>query len=104
MAWPVYAMDTGFYNLQGSYDFDVRCEIARDLGFDATYLTLWSETAWQDVPKLVSVRAKHELDVAGVYCPIDMTTASVDEDTWRVIDLIRTVSGTTRYEPVKLFV
>jgi sugar phosphate isomerase/epimerase len=94
MAWPVYAMDTGFYNTQGSYDFDARCEIAAELGFDATYLTLWSEAAWSDVPKLASARDKHGLDVAGVYCPIDMTASNAGIEAERIVDLLRTVEGT----------
>lgn len=94
MAWPAYAMDTGFYNLQGSYDFDSRCEITKELGFDATYLTLWNEVAWSDVSKLGSVRAQFDLDVAGVYCPIDLTASDFDTQVARVTELIRTVEGT----------
>jgi hypothetical protein len=60
MRWPAYAMDTGFYSRQGSYDFGARCEITKELGFDATYLTLWSEAAWADVPKLETVREKYD--------------------------------------------
>ncbi len=94
MSWPVYAMDTGFYNRQGSYDFGARCEITKELGFDATYLTLWSEAAWADVPKLETVREKYELDVAAVYCQIDMTAATADQDVERVLNLIATTNAT----------
>jgi hypothetical protein len=41
-----------------------------ELGFDGTYLTLWSEAAWQDVPKLAEVRSRHGLDVVGVYIAV----------------------------------
>jgi sugar phosphate isomerase/epimerase len=98
MAWPAYAMDTGFYNSLGSYDFDARCEIAKELGFDAAYLTLWSETAWADVPKLAGVRERFDLDVAGVYCPLDMTAPSAEEDGARIEKLIRTIEGTDKVE------
>jgi sugar phosphate isomerase/epimerase len=98
MAWPAYAMDTGFYNAQGSYDFDARCEIARELGFDATYLTLWSETAWNDVARLATVRERFDLDVAGVYCPIDMTAPDADAQEQRITDLLRTIEGTNLVE------
>jgi sugar phosphate isomerase/epimerase len=94
MAWPVYAMDTGFYNAQGSYDFDARCEIAKELGFDATYLTLWSETAWSDVPRLGTVAERHGLDVAGVYCPFDMTAPDAEGEARRIEELVRSVEGT----------
>jgi sugar phosphate isomerase/epimerase len=98
MGWPVYAMDTGFYNSLGSYDFDARCEIANELGFDATYLTLWSETAWADVPKLASARDRHGLEVAGVYCPLDMTAPSAEQDGRRIEELVRTIDGCDHVE------
>ena len=50
MGWSAYPIDTGFFSSLGTYDFDVRCEIAKELGFDATYLTRWSDHAWEDVP------------------------------------------------------
>ncbi|WP_210481126.1 sugar phosphate isomerase/epimerase [Naasia sp. SYSU D00948] len=98
MSWPVYAMDTGFYNRQGSYDFGVRCEIAKELGFDATYLTLWSDAAWADVPKLETVRESYGLDVAAIYCQIDMTAATVQQDVERVLELIATTNATRSIE------
>ncbi len=94
MGWPVYAMDTCFYSRQGSYDFDARCAIAKELGFDATYLTLWSDVAWRDVPKLATVRDRFDLDVAGVYCPIDLTDAAYDAAAHRAHELVQSVEGT----------
>jgi sugar phosphate isomerase/epimerase len=98
MSWPVYAMDTGFYNRQGSYDFGARCEIAKELGFDATYLTLWSEAAWADAPQLETVRDTYGLDVAAVYCQIDMTDPSGDREVERVLNLIETTNATRSIE------
>jgi sugar phosphate isomerase/epimerase len=98
MSWPVYAMDTGFYSRQGSYDFSARCEITRELGFDATYLTLWSDAAWADVPKLETVREEFGLDVAAIYCQINMTAPTVNDDVERVRDLITTANATRSIE------
>jgi len=91
-------MDTGFYSRQGSYDFDARCEITKELGFDATYLTLWSDAAWDDVRKLESVRERYDLDVAAVYCQIDITAPTAEQETERVHDLIRTTTATRTIE------
>jgi sugar phosphate isomerase/epimerase len=98
MTWPVYAMDTGFYSRQGSYDFDARCEMTKELGLDATYLTLWSDAAWADVPKLDFVREKHDLDVAAVYCQIDMTAPTAERDIGRIRNLIATTTATRSIE------
>jgi sugar phosphate isomerase/epimerase len=91
-------MDTGFYSRQGSYDFGARCEITKELGFDATYLTLWSEAAWADVPKLETVREKYDLDVAAIYCPINMSAATFQDDVERVLNLIGTTNATRSIE------
>ena len=98
MSWPAYAMDTGFYSRQGSYDFTARCEITKELGFDATYLTLWSEAAWADVPKLETVREEYDLDVAAIYCQLNLTAATVEQDVERVRDLIATTNATRSIE------
>lgn len=98
MGWKVYPMDTGFFSTLGSYDFDARCEIAKELGFDATYLTLWSEPAWADVGRLPAVRATHDLDVAGVYVALDVATAADDPAGQRIMNLLRNLDGTDLVE------
>jgi sugar phosphate isomerase/epimerase len=88
-----YAMDTSFYTTIGAYEFDARCEILKELGYDATYLTAWSEAAWNDVPKLKSVRSRFGLDVASVYAMYDLSKGPEEGDNARVVNLIRTVDG-----------
>jgi sugar phosphate isomerase/epimerase len=65
-------MDTFFNNSLGSYQFDARCEILRELGFDATYLTLFGEYEWSCLPALATVQQRFGLSVAGVYASIDL--------------------------------
>ena len=98
MGWKVYPMDTGFFNSLGSYDFDVRCEIAKELGFDATYLTLWSDFAWDDVKRLDTVRAKHGLDVAGVYVALDIAQKDDGRAGLQILDLLLTLEATDLVE------
>lgn len=93
MSWTVYPMDTGFFSTLGSYGFDARCEMAAELGFDATYLTLWSERAWADVARLRTVHEKHGLDVAGVYVALDVAASEDDPAARRILDLLRTLDG-----------
>lgn len=63
----VYAMDTFFYSSLGNYDFTARCQILSELGYDGTYLTVWSEQAARDIPLLATIPAMHKLSVCGVY-------------------------------------
>lgn len=89
----IYAMDTSFYHSLGAYDFEVRCEMLAELGYDATYLTLWSEEAWNDVPRLVEVRQRYGLAVSAVYATLDLSAGRDSEANDRILRLIRTVEG-----------
>lgn len=93
MSYRFYAMDTSFYHSLGAYDFDARCEMLVDLGYDATYLSLWSEDAWRDVPRLASVRERHSLDVAAVYVTLDIAGLEDHEGNRRILRLLETLEG-----------
>ncbi len=71
-----FAMDTHFYTPLGAYPFETRCEMLAELGYDATYHTLWSERAWDDLPKVSDVKRRHGLDVAAVYADINASDAN----------------------------
>ena len=98
MPYKVYAMDTYFYNTMGNYDFDARCEMLRELGYDGTYLTLWSQQAWDDLPKLAHVQSKHGLEVAGVYATLDITAGDQDGENQRILRLVESVEGCRHVE------
>ncbi len=96
MRHDVFAMDTFFYNSIGSYPYEARCEMVAELGYDATYHTLWNEGAWSDLPKLAKTKQKYGLDVAAVYFAIDIATgAAVDK---RILEVFDTVPAGTDIE------
>jgi len=99
----VYAMDTYFYSSIGAYEFEVRCEMLKELGYDATYLTAWSENAWADVPKIAGVRSRHGLDVQAVYVTYDLSLSPDAEPNARILRLIETVQGTRSIEVAMRF-
>lgn len=92
---PIFAMDTSFSNSLGSYDFDVRCEMLRELGYDGTYLTVGKESAWGDVPSIRFVRDRYGLDVCGVYANLDIMGDPDDKShrNQRVVDLCARLEG-----------
>lgn len=98
MTSPVYAMDTSFYHSLGAYDFDARCEMLRELGYDATYLTLWSDDAWGDVPRLATVQERFGLGVAAVYVTLDVSAPPDDAGNRRIVDLFNTLQGCATVE------
>ena len=65
-------MDTFFYNSLGAYTWSARCEMLRELGFDGTYLTLWSEAAWADLSEVRHARERFGIEVAGIYWTLDL--------------------------------
>jgi sugar phosphate isomerase/epimerase len=93
LGWPIFAMDTSFFTSLGAYDFDARCEMLAELGYDATYLTLWNDRAWADLPRLAGVGERHGLGVAAVYASSDVARSVDEEPNARILDLLRTVQG-----------
>lgn len=86
----IFAMDTYFYTSLGAYDFDVRCEMLAELGYDATYLTLWSAEAEADIPRLAHVKTRYGLEVAGVYTTLDIASTP-DGTAARVVEVLETL-------------
>ncbi len=68
----LYAMDTFFYNSLGVYPWSARCEMLSSLGFEGTYLTLWSEAAWADLSEAGHARQRFGIEVAGIYWTLDL--------------------------------
>jgi sugar phosphate isomerase/epimerase len=91
-----FAMDTSFSTSLGVYDFDARCQITRDVGFDGTYLSLLNDAAWADLPKLGQVHPRHGLEVAGVYLALDL--ANPQQAQQRLMNLVRDLQGTRHIE------
>lgn len=98
MSLQIFAMDTGFYSRLGNYPLEVRCEMLADLGYHATYLTLWSEPAWADLPEVETSAAKHGLTVAAVNVVADAAEPATEGDNGRILELIRTQTVTRTVE------
>lgn len=93
MTATLYAMDTSFYHPLGSYGFEARCQMLRELGYDATYLTLWSEEAWADLARLPTVGERFGLGVAAVYVILDLAGDDDHAANRRILDLVETLDG-----------
>ena len=87
MTHTVYAMDTYFSNSIGAYPYEVRCEMLRELGYDATYLTLWSDREWAELAKVATTKATYGLDVAAVYTGLDIAADKDDANVQRLLTL-----------------
>ncbi|MDW5594093.1 TIM barrel protein [Conexibacter stalactiti] len=64
-------MDLWFYHSLGTYEFDVRCEMLQQLGYDGMLVMLWSEPAWATVPRLGGVRERFGIDVTSVFTYVE---------------------------------
>ena len=92
----VYAMDTYFYNSLGVYPWEARCEMLHQLGYNATYLTLWSEEAWEDLPKIQHAFQDFGIQVSGVYWTLDLDDRGGANG--RFLDAMKTMPAATRIE------
>ena len=96
MALPLSAMDLWFYTSVGTYDFDVRCEMLAELGYDGIYPTLWSDEAWEVVPQLGAVRERFGLEVTGVFAYLEGPEDDVGRE--RIERLLAELEGCRRLE------
>lgn len=81
----IYAMDTFFYTSLGSYDLTARCQMLSELGYDGTYLTVWSPQAEHDIHQLATIPANHKLAVHGVYFMLNIADPVAMEHTLALI-------------------
>lgn len=81
----IFAMDTFFYTSLGSYDMTARCQMLSELGYDGTYLTVWSPQAERDIALLATVPANHKLTVNGVYFMLNIADAAAMQHTLALI-------------------
>lgn len=88
-----FAMDTAFRHSLGTYPLETRCEMLAELGYDATYLTLFGERDWTDARRIADVARDHGLDVTGVYAGLDVAAPPDDPENRRVLDLADSLSG-----------
>lgn len=102
MSYKLYGMDTYFYNSLGGYSFETRCEMLKELGYDATYLTMWNDEAWEDVLKLDQVHKKYGLDVAAVYCTVDISESITGATNSKIINLVENLKGCDTVEIMML--
>jgi len=91
--YTLYAMDTFFYHSQGVYGFDQRCEILKEIGYDAAYLTLWDDESWDDAKQIPFVQEKYGLDVAAVYVTLDVAKGPDEGNNARIMRLLETMEG-----------
>jgi sugar phosphate isomerase/epimerase len=91
MNYRLFAMDTAFHHSLGTYPFEVRCEMLSALGYDATYLTLWNERAWEDLSLLSEVTATYGLEVAGIYFTLDIAEQVAEAAAARLQQLLTIV-------------
>lgn len=84
----LFAMDTCFRHRWGTYPLEARCAMLSDLGYDATYLTLFDAVDEDDARRVGSVAAEHGLDVTGIYTTLDVAEATAGTGDGGLSDLL----------------
>jgi len=83
-----YAMDTYFYTPLGLYGFEDRAEITAEVGFDATYLSIWDDLQWQQVEQLHDVKRRFGIDVAATYVVLKLDKPASVRGIFRAIEAL----------------
>ncbi|WP_407267825.1 sugar phosphate isomerase/epimerase family protein [Radiobacillus sp. PE A8.2] len=86
-----YVEDTWFYNTLGCYEFEERCEMAKELGYEGIFFTIFTELGWKDVPKIKTVKERYGLEVSGVY--VMLNDPKDEEEISKFINLIESIEG-----------
>src|SRR5205823_15105653 len=100
MPYRVYAMDTHFYTPLGVYEFNARCEMLAELGYDATYLTMMMNepATWEDLKGLKDVKRRFGLDVAGIYVVADIAAGPARDNHQKSRRVLETVERSTEID------
>jgi len=88
MTRKLYAMDTHFHHDLGNYPLEIRCEMLQALGYDATYLTLWNDQAWEELKRLGGVKSRYGLDVAAVYHMPRLESEDTEAETRKALEIL----------------
>lgn len=69
----LYAADFAFLNTSGNYDFDVQCEMLKELGYDAIQHSVWDSSPPHAVSYLSEIQQRHQLEIIGLYNIVDLS-------------------------------
>lgn len=67
MQHAIHALDSFFYTSMGVYTFESQCEMLAELGYDGLTVSAWGGTPFTDLSLLPAVKARHGLNIAGLY-------------------------------------
>lgn len=98
MSNPLYATDSCFHHSLGFYPLTVRCEMLRELGYDATTLTLRDEQAWNDAAELAHIYKQHRISVAHVHAALDVAGDDNHPPNTRILHLLANLEGSATLE------
>ena len=68
----LYAADFAFLNSSGNYDFNVQCEMLKDIGYDAIQHSVWDCSPPHAASYLSEVQQRHQLEIIGLYVIVDL--------------------------------
>jgi sugar phosphate isomerase/epimerase len=86
-----FAMDFAFYNSMGVYHFEDRCEITKEIGYDAMLLSIWDGRNWAQAKELATMKSRFGLDAAGVYVVLSLAQGEDDPRNSGILKMLETM-------------
>ncbi|MFV0605872.1 MAG: sugar phosphate isomerase/epimerase family protein [Niabella sp.] len=94
----IYAMDFAFYNTIGLYDFETRCEMVKDIGYDGINFSVWNGMRWQESLKYAKVQEKYGLEVAGTYAVLNLDYPHDHPHNAGILTMLENMEGCKRVD------
>jgi sugar phosphate isomerase/epimerase len=88
----LYALDFAFYSSSGVYDFEAQCQIMKQIGYDGLHVSAWDGTRWDSVRQIVGAKARHGIEVSGIYIVLDLRHGADDLRNSGILRLLETLN------------
>ncbi|MFV0565978.1 MAG: sugar phosphate isomerase/epimerase family protein [Flavobacteriaceae bacterium] len=89
----IYAMDFAFYNSLGLYDFEARCEMVKDIGYDGINFSIWNGLRWKECLQYAKVQEKYDLEVAGTYVVLNLDYPEDHPHNAGILTMLKNIEG-----------
>lgn len=87
----LYALDFAFYNSSGVYDFEAQCQIMKKIGYDGLHVSAWDGSRWASVQQIVGAKARHGIEVSGIYIVLDLRYGAADPRNAGILKMLETL-------------
>ncbi|OYY61327.1 MAG: xylose isomerase [Burkholderiales bacterium 28-67-8] len=91
----LYALDFAFYSSSGVYGFEAQCQMIKKIGYDGLHFSAWDGLRWDTVQQIVGAKARHGIEVTGIYTVLDLRHGAADPRNSGILKMLETLQECT---------